>query len=205
MEEPYQVGLFPNNKLRRSVSLAGSTGHIELVLWRERAESVTFNEGDVLCLENVVVSKFNNLFTLTTTFETAISKVDDQMANVAVRSVKRQLSRPSNVVSLNTSIRAVKEFQCTLSCLSCRKTISPDSVEGNLITCPTCSTMFLTERATLNNSCMILLEDNRWFKANTSVSFSALNSPFCLQCTQLTRIIPDNFNTHKGNLGIGCY
>ncbi|CAB4002780.1 Hypothetical predicted protein [Paramuricea clavata] len=138
-------------------------GHIELVLWRERAESVTFNEGDVLCLENVV-SKFNNIFTLTMTFETAISKVDDQMANMAVRNVKRQLSRPSNVVSLNTSIHAVKEFQCTLSCLSCRKTISPNSVEGNLITCPTCSTMFLTERATLNNSCMILLEDNRWFK-----------------------------------------
>ena len=102
------------------------------------------------------------------------------MASVTVRNAKRQLSLPSNVVSLNTSIRAVKEFECTISCLSssCRKTISPDSVEGNLITCPTCSTMFLTECATLNNNCMILLEDNRWFKANTSVSVSALISVF---------------------------
>jgi hypothetical protein len=28
IKEPYQVGLFPNNKLRQSVSLADSRGHI---------------------------------------------------------------------------------------------------------------------------------------------------------------------------------
>ncbi len=73
IEEPYHVGVFPNNKLRQGVSLADSTGHIELVLWRERAESISFSEGDVLCLENVVVLMEN---VVVLTFETAISKVD---------------------------------------------------------------------------------------------------------------------------------
>lgn len=148
--EAHQVGLYPNNKLRRSISLADSTGHIELVLWRERAETITFVEGDVLSLENVIVSTFNNQPTLTTTFESVISKIDDQIT-VAVRNVKRRLAQSTNVVSLTTYILAVKEFQYTYSCVNCRKGISPDALKGSAsVTCPTCSTFHNVFERTCN-------------------------------------------------------
>ena len=67
------VGTYPDNKSKRSIFLADNTGHIELVLWRERAETIQFKEGNVLSLQNVVLSTFNNQLSVTSTFETVIT------------------------------------------------------------------------------------------------------------------------------------
>ena len=50
-----------------------------MVLWRERAENVSFKTGDVLSLANVVVSSFNRQVNVTTSFETTISVVNEVM------------------------------------------------------------------------------------------------------------------------------
>ena len=67
------VGTYPDNKSKRSIFLADNTEHIELVLRRERAETIQFKEGDVLSLQNVVLSTFNNQLSVTSTFETVIT------------------------------------------------------------------------------------------------------------------------------------
>ena len=59
VEEARLVGSFPDQKMKRTVSLADTTGQIDLVLWRYRAEKINFKEGDVLRLDNMVASKFN--------------------------------------------------------------------------------------------------------------------------------------------------
>ena len=59
VEEARMVGSFPDYKTKRTVSIADSTGHIDFVLWPEGAENISFKEGDVLRLENMVASKFN--------------------------------------------------------------------------------------------------------------------------------------------------
>lgn len=54
------VGSYSDNKSKRNVHLADNTGHIDLVLWRDRADNAEFEEGDVLDLENMILSEFNN-------------------------------------------------------------------------------------------------------------------------------------------------
>ena len=63
--DPILIGTFPDNKTKRTLYLADNTGHIELVLWRERAENIEFGKGDVLSLQNVVLSTFNNQLSVT--------------------------------------------------------------------------------------------------------------------------------------------
>ena len=92
------VGNYPDQKSKRSVHIANSTGHIELVLWRERAEHFEHKENDVLLIQSAVLSMFSGKMTITTIYETTINKIDEEM-NVAT--AKR--SRPmSNVMSLQT-------------------------------------------------------------------------------------------------------
>ena len=70
IHNPCEVGTFPDMKTKREISLADETGQIDLVLWRQRAEKVDFQAGDVLSLQNVVVSTFQQQTTITTSFET---------------------------------------------------------------------------------------------------------------------------------------
>ena len=58
IHNPCEVGMFPDMKTKREISLADETGQIDLVLWRKRDEKVDFKAGDVLSLQNVVVSTF---------------------------------------------------------------------------------------------------------------------------------------------------
>ena len=138
-----------------------------MVLWREQANNIGFTEGNVIILENVVVSKFNSQCSLTTTFETLITVVEESMTIAST-----QHPRPkSDVVSLNTSILAIKEFSCMHTCIDCRSEITSDHhMRALAITCPTCSTTFLKQEAQLSNHCMILLSDKKWVKAHTRVS-----------------------------------
>ena len=75
----YLITVFVVNS-PRSITLADETGHIYLVLWRQRAEEVNFKAGDVLSLQNVVVSTFREQTTVTTSFETALNIVDKDIA-----------------------------------------------------------------------------------------------------------------------------
>ena len=99
------VGTYPDNKTKKSIYLADNTGHIELVLWRERAENIEFSEGDVLSLQNVVLSTFNNQLSVTSSFETVITTLNEEMT---VASTQHPLPK-SNVISLQTFIDAIKE------------------------------------------------------------------------------------------------
>ena len=64
----------------------------------------------------MVASKFNGQLYLTTTFESSITVLDEEMT--VAKPTKR---RSSNVTSMHTSILAVKEFIVTCSCLACRE------------------------------------------------------------------------------------
>ena len=166
IEDTRIVGSYPENKAKRQITLADETGHMNLVLWRERAENINFIEGDVLALQNMVVSNFNNHVSLTTSFDAGITKLEEQM------SVSQPKAFPkSNVTSLETLILALKEFNCTFKCISCRMDINQNATcTSPMLKCPTCSTMFLKNTAQLNNQCMVLLPNNQWFTANTRVS-----------------------------------
>jgi hypothetical protein len=54
IEDLLTVGKYPDHKQKRDVHLADDTGQITLVLWRERAKTIHFKEGDVITIENAV-------------------------------------------------------------------------------------------------------------------------------------------------------
>lgn len=89
------VGTYPENKTKRTIYLADSTGHIELVLWREQAENIEFSKGDVLSLQNLLLSTFNNQLSVTSSFETVITTLNEEMT---VPSTQHPLPK-SNVTS----------------------------------------------------------------------------------------------------------
>ena len=53
VEDVQTVGSYPDKKSKRNVHLSDNTVHIDLVLWRDRADNAEFEEGDVLGLENI--------------------------------------------------------------------------------------------------------------------------------------------------------
>jgi ssDNA-binding replication factor A large subunit len=171
IDESRVVGTYPQNKTKRSVQIADTTGEIELILWRERADVIAFEDGNVLNLENIVVSKFNGKLNLTTAFESSITILDEEMT--VARPTKRPLPK-SNIISMEASVRAIKEFISTFSCMACRKQIDLADVQGigGLISCPTCSCTFLKSALPPAQKCLILLSDNnQWFTAHTKVRF----------------------------------
>ena len=118
-------------------------------------------------LQNVVVSTFNHQISLTTTFKTQMQVISESMT---VTSSEHSLPK-SNVVSLTTSILAINEFTCNYSCIECKKEINAGACkEVAAITCPTCGTIFLKSSVSVNNNCMVMLADRKWFQAHTSVS-----------------------------------
>ena len=87
IEDLCVVGQYPNNKTKRDVHLADQTGHIDLVLWRERAENLEFSVGDVLSFQQIVVSNYNRVLALTPTTETIIKKLDESMHVQTIRQI----------------------------------------------------------------------------------------------------------------------
>ncbi len=158
------VGHHPDCKTKREVSLTDNTGHINLVLWRDRADNLSLEERDVVSLTNVVLSNFNNCVSLTTSFETAITMIDEEMA---ICSAPRP-TRRSNVTSFQSTILGVKEFTATFKCVGCRTEVK--STAEPLLTCSACSAEFLKISTSMNNQCKVLLTNNQWFSANTRVS-----------------------------------
>ena len=99
IDDPSVVGSYPHNKTKRSIHLADHTGHIEFVLWRERADNFHFSEGDVLSLENAVVSNFNNTISLTTTFETTTRNTCTQQPLARLPNLFSVMLRLHNAIS----------------------------------------------------------------------------------------------------------
>lgn len=162
------VGTYPDNKAKRNIHLADHSGHIQMVLWRDRAENSQVVEGNVLSIKNAVVSNYHQALSLTTTFETTINTIDEVMTAAPAE----EPSLNSNLVSLETTILAIKEFSCQYSCIGCRKGIDLDPSEDSVtVTCPTCSSVFLKQIAVITNRCMILLSNKQWFSTHTEVSF----------------------------------
>lgn len=135
------VGTYPDHKTKRNIHVVDHTGHIQLVLWRDRAENVQFSVGNVLGLQNVVVSNYGHTLNLSTTFVTGMKKfVEDMMVPAAA---KRPLPK-SNVVSLESPILAIEEFSCSFSWIDYRNKVGFDAYNANVvIKCPACSSMFL--------------------------------------------------------------
>ena len=147
IEDPVTVGIYPDNKKKREILLADSTGHINLVMWRERAESITFKEGDVLILESMVLSKFNDVVSITTTFESSIIKVDEDISTCPAPKAPKK----SNIVSLVAPVTAVKQFVCTYKCINCKIDVDPEGNSGQMLKSTTRSAMFLKQAAQANN------------------------------------------------------
>ena len=87
---------FQNHLFRRDY-----TGHIELVLWREQADGTDFKEGNVLSLQNLVVSTFNYQLSITSPFETVITTQDEEMTVTCTHHPMSSLYRPSMLLSNN--------------------------------------------------------------------------------------------------------
>jgi DNA-directed RNA polymerase subunit RPC12/RpoP len=161
------VGNYPDNKSKRSVHIADSTGHIELVLWRERAEDFQYKQDDVLFIQSAILSMFNGNMMITTVYETVIKKIDEEM-NVATAKRARPVS---NVMSLQTTVLGIKDFSCNYTCVSCSNSLETSTYEEcDLIECPRCGAQFLRDHASLVCKCLLLLNNKQWFKANTAVS-----------------------------------
>ena len=167
IHEPVEVGAFPNVKTKKEITLADETGHIDLVLWRQRAERINFETGDVLSLQNVVLSTFNDKTTVTTSFESTINVADDEIAvKEDAKSLNRKIELPS------TTVLAVKNYQSVLKCFLCKSSFKPkeSSVQSLMTSCPTCNASFLTKLAGSTNQCSVMLSDQTWYTARTSVS-----------------------------------
>ena len=153
IEDVCLVGKHPNIMEKRDVHLADESGLITMVLWRQRACNFGFSVDDAISLENVVTTLFNNQIMLTTASESVIEKVDMDInipATAKLPSRKRSL-----ISSLESSVLAIKGFKAVYRCFSCKGEIDCKAAgkgnSGLLITCPTCSTVFLASSSSLSN------------------------------------------------------
>ena len=168
IHNPREVGTFPDMKTKREISLADETGQIDLALWRKRAEKVDFKAGDVLSLQNVVVSTFQQQATVTTSFETSLSVIEK---DIAVIEEAKELAR---TVQITATVLAIKNFQSVSKCLICKSAIVPQRshAESLTIDCTTCGSSFLKAKGGFSNQCFVMLSDQNWYTARTSLSIS---------------------------------
>ena len=105
----------------------------------------------------------------TTASESVIEKVD---VDINIPATAKLPSRKRSLISsLESSVLAIKCFKAVYRCFSCKGEIDCKAAgkgnSGLLITCPTCSTVFLASSSSLSNECMVLLADNhQWYSAD---------------------------------------
>ena len=125
IHKPCEVVTFPDMKMKQEITLADKTSQIDLVLWRQRAENVDFKAGDVLSLQNVVVSTFQQQITVTTSFETSLNVIEK---DIAVTKEAKALDKP---VQTKTTVLVIKNFQSVSKCF-----LRKVSHHAATITCP---------------------------------------------------------------------
>lgn len=168
------VGQYPNQKDKRDVLIADNTGQITLTLWQKQCQNLTFNQDNVIVIENAVTSTFNNQIYITTSAETSINVVEEEIEVQATPAVK-----PKNTDVIATTVAqilAIKNFRCLIKCINCKKEIDFATLETTIITdvmvtCPQCNVTFLAQNAQFKNNCEIMLStDKQWYTANSAVS-----------------------------------
>ena len=170
IHKPCEVGTFPDMRVKREITLADETGQIDLVLWRQRAENVDFKTGDVLSLQNVVVSTFQDQTTVTTSFETSLNVIEKDIA------VTEEAKALDKTVQMKATVLAIKNFQSVSKCFLCKSAIMPQQSHAQSLTidCTTCGSSFLKTKGGFSNQCLLMLSDHNWYNARTSVSISML-------------------------------
>ena len=84
---------------------------------RQRAENVDFKTGDVLSLQNVVVSTFQQQITVTTIFETSLHVIEKDIA------VTEEAKASDKTVEMKTMVLTIKNFQSVSKCFLCKSAI----------------------------------------------------------------------------------
>lgn len=174
IHEVETVGKHPDTKVKRDVIICDETGQIEIVFWREMAECIDFEVNDVISIENVYASKFNQVFHLTCNSQTCIKKLDEEMEVVTGQPVAKDT--PSVVTCIEEYIEAYKDFKCVIRCVNCQtETELTDKNKrlktngGYVVRCSTCSTTFLGTSVGAVNECKFLIAD-QWYIGRKAVS-----------------------------------
>lgn len=175
VEDLQVVGQHPTRIDKREIRLADDTGEIILILWRERASSIDFKDGDTLKIENAVTSIFNIVRQLTTVPDTILTVINEDIGAIpATFNTKKR----SYINTIETNITAFRNFKCLVRCFNCKKLIELNNTQFKatannsfLINCTTCSTTFLSATSKIYNECQLhLAEINQWYTANSGVS-----------------------------------
>lgn len=171
IDDVITVGKPPNEKEKRDVILADKTGQISLVLWRNVAKEITFNENDVISIKNAVTSNFNNKVNLSHSSLTTFDVLDEELT---VPSKKEDMpTKATFISSMDTAILAIREFQILLKCINCKANINLQDHSKKtdlLVTCQSCNTSFMSNTANITNECLLKLANDQWYKATTAVS-----------------------------------
>ena len=138
IEEAQAVGRFPEEKLKRDVLLGDETGQVTMVLWRQKAVLIEFNEGDVVNIENAVTLTFNNSVMVSTSAETKITVIDEEIQVELPTCLALPSKKHCTVISVDTNVLAYKNFCCQYRCINCHKTIelvdpNPDVDNANVV------------------------------------------------------------------------
>ena len=164
VEDMMTVGKYPDQKEKREILLADKTGEIPLVLWRDRAKECVLQKGNVVKMQNAVVSSFNKRRYVTTTFETSLEVVEEEL-EVGESASQHQRAKPHVIRSIETAIGAIKEYRCMVKCVNCRTEIDfvpkgkNSSVNQAIIHCDACSAVFLATGGMIANECKFRVEE----------------------------------------------
>lgn len=172
IEDIATVGKYPNQRKKRDIFLADSTGQINLVLWQERAKEIPFSVKSVIQINNAVVSSFNNRYYVTTSMETSIETIQE-VIEVDDALVHQDTEKPHTITQSESRIDAYKEFTTSTRCINCRTVIyatqQSSTMQEIILKCTACSTVFRAQKASVVNECKFLIGEH-WFSAKSTVS-----------------------------------
>lgn len=132
------------------------------------AENIDFAVNDVVSVENVVTSSYNNKINLSATSQTIIRKIEDPV----LQNVSGNFSSPvfqDTITSVNTKIVSMKDFKQAI-CINCKNSIpiNTSDEDAELLQCGVCTATFLIQDTKILNECSFFLKDNQqWFLAKT--------------------------------------
>lgn len=121
------------------------------------------NEGHVVNIENAVTSTFNNRIMVSTSAETRITVIDEEIHVEVPTCLASPSKKQCPVISVDTNVLAYKNFRCQYRCINCRKNI--DWVDPNIdvsnasvvLECPHCSATFMECVAKVENECELMV------------------------------------------------
>ena len=177
------------HQAKRDVQCADTTGNITMVLWRDQAQDFNFQDNDIVAIDNVLASSFNNQINISSTSETTITKVvDEDLANLQPNMTQKPVVK-SIITTTTSNILSIKDFQAKAQCINCHHYNHLSQPEEEIVNCTSCSAQFLKDQANIINECSILLtmeNSKQWFTAKTPVSIK-------INCYNLINFIKSMF------------